>query len=110
MEQYIEYTEYLVAMIFVAQTGFGFAVLILGRVMVEYYEWGIFNPPETWFQKSTNFFMKGTIGVGPYLYHRLYHYRWFVGKVLYTLIYLVLGLSSIILFQFFSYLIRTIFL
>ncbi|MDV2685751.1 hypothetical protein RYX56_15400 [Alkalihalophilus lindianensis] len=105
-DQIIEYIEIFIAMVFVAQFGFGIALLVLGKVMMEYYEWGIFRPATNWFQKSTNLFMKGTIGAGPYFYARLIKYPWIITKLLFAITLIFMGLTSIVLYYILTWIIN----
>ncbi|KMJ55525.1 hypothetical protein AB685_26805 [Bacillus sp. LL01] len=107
-DQMIEYIEIFIAMVFVGQFAFGITLLALGKVMMEYYEWGIFRPATNWFQKSTNFFMKGCFGVGPYFYAKLMRYPWIITKLLFAIILLLMGLTSIVLYYILTWIINVL--
>ncbi|MFS8187421.1 hypothetical protein [Rossellomorea marisflavi] len=95
----VEFIKILIALILIAQVAYGFTILLLEKTMLGYYELSIFNPPENWFQKSTNAFQKVTIGSGYYVYTKIGKYNWFVRKVLYLMILILQVVTSIILFQ-----------
>ncbi|MEC2072297.1 hypothetical protein [Alkalihalophilus marmarensis] len=88
----IEWFELFFSYIIMAQLSYGFLVLILGATIIEYYEWGIFRPARTNFQKATNFFLKSIIGIGPYFYYRYSNYSFLKSKIYYmgTLISMVI--------------------
>jgi hypothetical protein len=93
-----------------SQFGFGFGVLLLGKFLVEYYEWGIFEPPETRFQKSTNFFMKATVGGGPYFFNRFKKHNWFIAKLIYIITYFLAGILAIFFYYILFGVLEMIFL
>ncbi|MDV2886667.1 hypothetical protein RYX45_15855 [Alkalihalophilus pseudofirmus] len=96
-EGVIEWFELFFSYIIMAQLSYGFLVLILGATIIEYYEWGIFRPAETKFQKATNFFLKSIIGIGPYFYHRFSKYRVLKSKLYYLITLIGLTVLGLIL-------------
>ncbi|WP_079478809.1 hypothetical protein [Halobacillus salinus] len=81
------------------QIVYGLLILLLGRVMKEYFEWGIFDPPLNLFQKTTNVFLMGTIGSGYYLDEVLRKYSWFKRKLYMFSALVIQTIVSVILYQ-----------
>ncbi|MDV2685752.1 hypothetical protein RYX56_15405 [Alkalihalophilus lindianensis] len=69
-EDTITLIENIMMIFILSQVAYATLVFILGFIMVDYYEWGVFRPAETWFQKLTNGIMKSLFGLGPYFYQR----------------------------------------
>lgn len=109
-EEVIFIIEKAIAMWFIAQSGYGAAVLLLGRVMIEYYEWGIFENPSTPYEKTINTLLTVTVGVGPFIYKKLYRVNWFFRKILMLLFLILFGIVGVIIFQIVSIGLRSIFL
>ncbi|MEC2072299.1 hypothetical protein [Alkalihalophilus marmarensis] len=109
-EDIASFIENLYGLIMASQFGFGFGVLLLGKFLVEYYEWGIFEPPETRFQKSTNFFMKATVGGGPYIYNKYRKYSWLTSRFLYIVTYILAAIAAIIGYFILDIILHIIFL
>ncbi|MCA0970758.1 hypothetical protein LCM20_09170 [Halobacillus litoralis] len=95
----IEYFIMVVMYILSIQVLYGFSILLLGSVMTDYFEWGIFEPPETLFQRVTNIIMIGLIGSGFYINRRLMKYGWFKRKLLMFVALLMQTVASIVLYQ-----------
>lgn len=109
-EEIIILIEKTIAMWFVFQSGYGTAVFILGRAMIEYYEWGIFENPSTPYEKTINFLLTVTVGVGPFIYKKLYKVNWLFRKILMLLFLILFGLAGVIIFNIVSIALRLIFL
>jgi hypothetical protein len=109
-EEVILFIEKASVMWFIAQSGYGIAVAILGRVMIEYYEWGIFEQPSTPYEKTINTLLTVTVGVGPFIYKKLYKVNWFFRKILMLLFLILFGLAGVIIFIIISIVLRAIFL
>ncbi|MBT2694795.1 hypothetical protein [Bacillus sp. ISL-55] len=109
-EEVIFFIEKTIAMWFVFQSGYGMAVLLVGRVMIEYYEWGIFEQPSTLYEKTINTLLTVTAGIGPFVYKKLYKVNWLIRKILMLLFLILFGLAGVIIFNIVSILLRAIFL
>ncbi|WP_242556306.1 hypothetical protein [Bacillus sp. HU-1818] len=108
-EIFVKYAEYLMLGIFSIQFAYGLSILLLGNIMMNYYEWGTFRDPSKLFQKVVNFGTGLFMGSGYFVYKRLYKYNWFLRK-LYFLIFLVGGgILSIIIYYILSFILHTIF-
>lgn len=106
----VEIIEGLIASILGIQIVYGLSILILGRTMVDYYEWGTFRKPETGFQKIVNFFSAAIFGSSYYIYKRLERFKWWKRKLYLLLILILMSIASIILFYTVSYILRSILL
>ncbi|MDV2886666.1 hypothetical protein RYX45_15850 [Alkalihalophilus pseudofirmus] len=102
LAEIITFIDNLLLMLIASHFGFGLGIMFVGKLLVDYYEWGIFDPPETKFQKATNIFMRSIVGLCPYLYNRYKKYNWLVAKLLYIVSYLLLGILALILYQILS--------
>jgi hypothetical protein len=109
-EEVIFFIEKTIAMWFVFQSGYGMAVLLVGRVMIEYYEWGIFEQPSTLYEKIINTLLTVTAGIGPFVYKKLYKVNWLFRKILMLLFLILFGLAGVIIFNIVSIALRSIFL
>ncbi|WNF22702.1 hypothetical protein [Mesobacillus jeotgali] len=109
-EEIIIFIEKTIAMWFVFQSGYGAAVFILGRVIIEYYEWGIFENPSTPYEKTINSLLTITVGVGPFIYKKLYRVNWFFRKIFMLLFLILFGIAGVIIFNIISIALRSIFL
>ena len=78
--------------------------------MIEYYEWGIFENPSTPYEKTINFLLTVTVGMGPFIYKKLYKVNWLFRKILMLLFLILFGLAGVILFNIVSTALRLIFL
>ena len=71
-EEIIFFIEKMIVVWFLFQSGYAMAVFLVGRVIIEYYEWGIFENPATPYEKTINTLLTVTVGVGPFVYKKLY--------------------------------------
>ncbi|MEB6548584.1 hypothetical protein MXL46_05610 [Heyndrickxia sporothermodurans] len=94
----IEAIRILITVLLSAQFTYGCTILLLGRVMTDYYEWGTFEHPNTIFQKVTNAFMIVTISSGYYINKKLMKYNWFTRKLLLLFALILQGIISIIVY------------
>ncbi|OLS36346.1 hypothetical protein BTR22_12655 [Alkalihalophilus pseudofirmus] len=108
LAEIITFIDNLLLMLIASHFGFGLGIVVVGKLLVDYYEWGIFTPPETKFQKTTNIFMRSIVGLGPYIYNRFKKYNWLVAKLLYIVSYLILGVAALIVYQVISVLLQRI--
>ena len=109
-EELINFIEKTIMVWFLFQSGYAMAVLLVGRIMIEYYEWGIFENPSTPYEKSINTLLTVTAGVGPFIYKKLYKVNWFFRKILMLLFLILFGIAGIITYQIVSIALRSIFL
>jgi hypothetical protein len=109
-EEIIVLIEETIVVWFILQSGYAMAVLLVGRVMIEYYEWGIFEKPSTLFEKTINTLLTVTAGVGPFIYKKLYRVNWLFRKILMLLFLVLFGIVGIIIYQIVSISLRSLFL
>ncbi|WP_226679032.1 hypothetical protein [Mesobacillus jeotgali] len=110
MDEFLFYLDAAIVMWFIAQISYSFLILILGNVMMEYYEWGTYESPSTVYQKTVNFIMGFLlIGVGPYIYKRLLKHPWWKRKLYMLGSVLVLFIGSIIFYEMLMGIVRKIF-
>ncbi|PLT35018.1 hypothetical protein CUU64_06405 [Bacillus sp. V5-8f] len=84
---FVLYIKYIGIVLMCTQLGYASAILVLGKTMLEYYEWGYFKKTENLFQRLTNIFLDVTAGSGYYIYKALLRFPWIVRKLLFLLIY-----------------------
>ncbi|WNF22703.1 hypothetical protein [Mesobacillus jeotgali] len=109
-EEIIYFIEKTIVVWFLFQSGYAMAVLLVGRVMIEYYEWGIFEKPSTLYEKTINTLLTVTAGVGPFVYKKLYKVNWLFRKILMLLFLILFGIVGIIIYQIVSIALRSLFL
>ncbi|WP_079506534.1 hypothetical protein [Mesobacillus jeotgali] len=110
VEEVIYFIEMTIVIWFLFQSGYAMAVLLVGRVMIEYYEWGIFENPSTLYEKTINTLLTVTAGVGPFIYKKLYKVNWFFRKILMLLFLILFGIAGIVIYQIVSISLRSLFL
>ncbi|MBS2970765.1 hypothetical protein J9317_18640 [Metabacillus sp. KIGAM252] len=98
----IKIIELCMGAIIAGQFGYSIAILILGRVQIEYFEWGIFENTTNIFLKSINFVLYSIAGLGPFLYYKSQRDSWILSKLLYILYLIIAGIIAIILFNVIS--------
>lgn len=109
-EEIINFIEKAIVVWFIFQSGYAMAVFLTGRVMIEYYEWGIFEEPSTPYEKTINTLLTVTAGVGPYVYKKLYRFNWFFRKILMAIFLILFGIVGVIIYQVVSTVLRALFL
>ncbi|WP_257350763.1 hypothetical protein [Pseudalkalibacillus decolorationis] len=73
-------------------------------VIVDYYKWGVYENPETKFQKVMNFIMNMFLGSGYYFYNRFQKYNWITRKFFMLIALLLQGILSITVYLFYRFL------
>ncbi|WP_053216084.1 hypothetical protein [Guptibacillus hwajinpoensis] len=81
------------------QFGYGVLILLLGRIMINYFAVTIEEKPSNLIQKVINIFMISTIGSGYYIYKKVANYNWFLRKIFFAIALFVQGVLSIIIYQ-----------
>jgi hypothetical protein len=109
-EEIITYIGYIIAAWAGIQGAYALTILLLGSVMIEYYDWGIYEKPETLYQKSINFFFASLLGIGPFIYKRISRYNWFARKFLMIVFLFLYMIASIYVYKFIIFILRTLFL
>lgn len=84
---------------FITQISFSFTVLVLGNVMMDFYEWGTYEQPVTTYQKTVNFIMAFLIGAGPFIYKKLLRYPWWKRKLYMTGSVIAMLIGSILFYK-----------
>ncbi|AZB44618.1 hypothetical protein CEF21_21295 [Bacillus sp. FJAT-42376] len=95
----IKIIELSMLAVLAGQFGYAFAILILGKAQVEYFESGIFNHSNNIFHKIINFILYSIVGLGPFLYYKSQKDSWILSKFLYILYFIIAGIVAIILFN-----------
>lgn len=109
MDEFLFYLDNAIVMWFIVQITYSFLLLLLGNVMMEYYEWGTYEKPSTYYQKIVNFIMGFLIGVGPYIYKKLLKHPWWKRKLYMLGSVLAMFIGSIIFYEVLMGIIRKIF-
>lgn len=109
-EDLVLFIEKTIVIWFIFQSGYAIAVFLVGRVMIEYYEWGMFENPSTTYEKTINTLLTVTAGVGPFVYKKLYRVNWFFRKILMLLFLILFGIAGIAIYQIVSIALRSLLL
>ncbi|AZB44615.1 hypothetical protein CEF21_21280 [Bacillus sp. FJAT-42376] len=104
MQSTIEIIQVIVLILLVSQNAYAFTLIIMGNILLEYYQWGIFENPKHWFPKTTNFILRFLFGIGPYFYKKLHNQErsWFSRKALYLGWYLLFSVVCILFYSIIS--------
>ncbi|RSD27005.1 hypothetical protein [Mesobacillus subterraneus] len=89
----------LIGLLLSAQFAFALTILLLGNMMLDYYEWGTYEKPANLMQKIVNVIMGLIIGIGPYFYKKFLRYNWFLRKLMMLGFLLIMGILSILVYQ-----------
>ncbi|ALC90586.1 hypothetical protein AM500_12915 [Bacillus sp. FJAT-18017] len=84
------------------QWTYALTVLLLGSVMVDYYDWGTWEDPQNIVQKTLTFIMAFLIGVGPYFYKKFIFekkYNWYKWRLAFLGLLIGGGLGAMLVFQ-----------
>lgn len=100
VNEFVLYLKYIGIVLMCTQLGYASAIFVLGKMMIEYYEWGYFKKPENWFQRSTNIFLDVTAGSGYYIYRALLRFPWILRKILFVSIYGILIFVGMVIVAF----------
>lgn len=84
-------------------------IFLLGNIMVDYYELGIFRSPTNIFQKIVNFFTNFFLGSGPFIYRKLERYPWLLRKLYMLVATIFMFLLTIPIYYSIKYLLHLIF-
>ncbi|MFT9596420.1 hypothetical protein [Mesobacillus sp.] len=99
MDEFFYYLDTAIVMWFVVQISYSLLILVLGNVMMEYYEWGTYENAATAYQKTVNSIMGFLIGVGPYMYKKLLKHPWWKRKLYMLGFVLAMFIGSIIFYE-----------
>lgn len=92
------------------QVGISFLTILLGNVMVEYVETGIFRNTKNPFLKLFTFVTLFVFGLGPFIYTKLSKFSWIVRKLLMLVITLGLGIVFMIIYYIIKLSLHALFL
>lgn len=106
LEDIIMYFEYILAILMGTQIIYGFSIILLGEMMIGYYEWGYYEKPKNFLDKAQNVFMFSSIGAVCVIYKKLSNFPWIIRKLLFIIILGVVSIIFIIIFQILSGLLR----
>ncbi|MFS0821689.1 hypothetical protein [Bacillus sp. 1P02SD] len=95
---------------FALQFTISLVTLLLGSVMVDYVELGIFRNTNNPFLKFFTFVTLFIFGLGPFIYTKLSKYSWIVRKLLMLVITLGMGIVFMIIYYIIKALLHAIFL
>lgn len=92
------------------QVMFSILVFLLGRIVLDVYETGVYENPKTVFQRTLTFVTNAFLGIGPYLNKKFLKYS-FIKRKIFMLISIVVQIfASIIIYYVLKNLLRAIFL
>ncbi|MFP7299908.1 hypothetical protein [Neobacillus niacini] len=106
----LELIEELLIYYLGVQVIFSILVFLLGSIMLDIYEAGVYEQPKNVFQKTFTFVINALFGIGPYLNKKFIKYPFFKRKF-FMLISIVIQLfASVIVYYIVKALLRAIFL
>jgi hypothetical protein len=106
----LERLEELLIYFLGVQVIFSILVFLLGRIMLDVFETGVYENPKTVFQRTLTFVTNAFLGIGPYLNKKFLKYS-FIKRKFFMLISIVIQFfASIIVYYVIKYLLRAIFL
>lgn len=92
------------------QVMFSILVFVLGRIVLDVYETGVYENPKTVFQRMLTFVTNAFLGIGPYLNKKFLKYSFLKRKVFMLISIVVQIFASIIIYYVLKNLLRAIFL
>ncbi|CAH0347268.1 hypothetical protein [Bacillus sp. CECT 9360] len=103
VEDFLYYFETFYLIFVGAQFAYAVTILLLGETMMEYFEWGYYEIPESKGEKVINFVSNALFGFGYHFYKRLRKYNWFLRKIYFFGILILSGIVCIIVYQSIKY-------
>lgn len=92
------------------QVIFSILVFLLGRIMLDVYEAGVYENPKNMFQRTFTFVINFFFGIGPYLNKKFLKYPFLKRKFFMLIAIVVQLLASIIVYYIIKNLLRAILL
>jgi hypothetical protein len=92
------------------QVIFSILVFLLGRIMLDVYETGVYENPKTVFQRTLTFVTNAFLGIGPYLNKKFSKYSFLKRKFFMLIAIIVQFFASVIVYYVIKNLLRAIFL
>jgi hypothetical protein len=106
----LERIEELLIYFLGVQVIFSILVFLLGRIMLDVYEAGVYENPKTVFQRMFTFVINAFFGIGPYLNKKFSKYSFFKKKFLLLIAIVVHLFASVIVYYLVKNILRAIFL
>ncbi|WP_077619637.1 hypothetical protein [Bacillus sinesaloumensis] len=110
VSEMIETTTLLLGMWLTLQFVSCLVVVILGNVMVEHVELGVFRDTNNPILKLFTFITLFLLGAGPYFYKKLTKFSWITKRLLMLLITVGVGFLSIIIYSIIKLVLHALFL
>ena len=113
IEEFVTFLLDFITIWWGGQWGFALTVLVLGSVMVDYYDWGTWEHPHNALQKGINFLMAFLIGAGPYFYKKFRFkkkYNWITWRLAFLGVLIGGGILAILVFDLISTVLNFLFL
>ncbi|TDL61287.1 hypothetical protein E2R56_29505 [Rhodococcus qingshengii] len=106
----LERSEELLIYFLGVQVIFSILVFLLGRIMLDVYEAGVYENPKTVFQRTFTFVINAFFGIGPYLNKKFLKYSFLKRKFFMLLSIVAQIFASVIVYNVVKNLHRGIFL
>jgi hypothetical protein len=103
-------TQGLLSYYLSVQVMFSILVFLLGRIVLDVYEAGVYENPKTVFQKTFTYVINAFFGIGPYLNKKFSKYSFLKRKFFMLISIIVQIIASIIVYYVIKNLLRAIFL
>jgi hypothetical protein len=92
------------------QVMFSILVFLLGRIVLDVFETGVYENPKTVFQRTLTFVTNTFFGVGPYLNKKFSKYSFLKRKFFMLIAIVIQIIASVIVYYMIKNLIRAIFI
>jgi hypothetical protein len=106
----LERIEELLIYFLGVQMIFSILVFLLGRIMLDVYEAGVYENPKTVFQRMFTFVINAFFGIGPYLNKKFSKYSFLKRKFFMLIAIVIQIIASVIVYYVIKNLLRVIFL
>jgi hypothetical protein len=106
----IELIQFFLSYYLSIQVIFSILVFLLGRIVLDVFETGVYENPKTVFQRTLTFVTNTFLGVGPYLNKKFSKYSFLKRKFLMLISIVVQIFASVIVYYVIKNLLRAIIL
>jgi hypothetical protein len=106
----MKFIQFLLSYYLSVQIMFSILVFLLGRIVLDVYEAGVYENPKTVFQRTFTFVGNAFLGIGPYLNKKFLKYSFLKRKFFMLISIVVQCIASVIVYYVIKYLLRAMFL
>ncbi|MFC0272701.1 hypothetical protein ACFFIX_14795 [Metabacillus herbersteinensis] len=87
-----------------SQGAYFVTIFLLGRLMIDWYEWGYFFNTNNWFLKIANGFTATFFGIAYWAGKRVDHHNWFLKRIYlmgYLFVYIIIAMIAYDILDYF---------